>query len=222
MEYSFASRDGHAEDLDALFNADMLAFDVEASGTHTYADVPLGFSVTDGPDHSYFAHIDNAYFRELMANPNTLYIAHNAKYDRSKMKQAGVVIDNLCDTMIAAHLCEEPRLSLHELVERKLNRSIKTFGDYPKPVATSTTRELVDHFGSHARATWILWNGFQDEDVNWPGYKYELRRRILWDTFWKLEMPLIPVISDMEMNGVQIDADYLLAVSYTHLRAHET
>lgn len=209
MTYAYTSRDGSVPDLDALFGSDALAFDVEASGLHTYSDVPLGFSVTNAPGHAWFAMIDNPGFRGLMSNPNTLYIGHNIKYDRSKMKQAGAIIDNVCDTMIAAHLCEEPRLSLEYLIQAKTGRTIPTFPEYPKPILASNPQELADYFGSHARATWILWNGYEDEHYRWPGYQAELRRNIVWDTFWDLEMPLVPVLSDMEMNGVEIDAAYL-------------
>jgi DNA polymerase-1 len=209
VDFAFTGRDGSVANLGALFSAPALAFDVESSGVHTHSDVPLGFSVTDGPNHAYYANIENQYFRELMNNPDTLYIGHNIKYDRSKMKQAGVTINNVCDTMIAAHLREDRPLSLDELIRDKTGRSIQTFNEYRKPIVASTPQELVEHFGPHARATWILWHGYEDDTHSWPGYEKELRRNIVWDTFWDLEMPLVPVLSDMEMNGVQIDAAYL-------------
>ena len=41
----------------------------------------------------------------------------------------------------------------------------------------------------------------------------ELTKKGLGELFWKLEMPLLPVLADMEMVGVVLDADYLAEMS---------
>lgn len=209
MDYAFSSRDNSAEDLATLFAADVLAFDVESTGLHVRADVPIGFSVTDSFNHAYYARIENAYFRQLLADNRRVYIAHNAKFDRAQMAKAGVMVDNVCDTMIAAHLCEEPALSLQSLVLGKTGRAVRAFSELARPLIDMSTEELLAYSGPHARAAWILWFGYKDDTHFWPGYEYELRRNILWDLFWDLEMPLVPVLSDMELNGVMIDGTYL-------------
>lgn len=37
----------------------------------------------------------------------------------------------------------------------------------------------------------------------------ELREQSLWDLYWNLERPLIPVLAEMEYNGIRVDADEL-------------
>lgn len=209
-DYAFASKDGSPEDLEALFGAPILAFDVESTGVHMRSDVPIGFSVTHSPNSAYYASIDNVYFRELLANPNTLYISHNSKFDRSMMRRVGVQVNKVCDTMIAAHLCEEVDLSLEFLIGHKAGRSIPTFGDIRRPLIDLSLHEMLDYSGSHSRAALILWNGYEDEHYYWPGYEYELRRNLLSKVFWGLETPLIPVLSDMELHGVAINSSYLV------------
>jgi len=209
MDYGFVSRDGSSEDLSALMSASILALDVEGTGTHSHKDVPLGFSIASSPHSAYYADIDNHYFRSMLSDPNKLIIAHNAKFDRTEMKHVGVTIDNLCCTLIAAHLCEDYPLNLVDLLAAKTGRGITKFTDLKRPLFDMSLDELAEFSGPHSRAAWILWHGYEDDRYSWPGYKQELRRNILWDTFWNIEMPLVPVLSDMEYNGVAIDAGYL-------------
>jgi len=209
VDYVFASHNGTPEDLKSLFTTSLLAFDVEGTGTHPRSDVPLGYSMSIHPSSAYYVDIDNQYLKQALMNPNTLYIAHNAKYDRSMLKKAGITINNLCDTMIAAHLCEEPHLSLLYLVGAKTGRYIPVFSELQKPFTDMSLQEMLDYSGPHSRAALVLWTGFSDSRYDWPGYEYELRRNILAKVFWELEMPLLPVLSDMELNGAAIATTYL-------------
>ncbi len=207
--HGLVSKTEKVPSIEDLFNSTELSFDIESTGLHTYNDVPLGFSVTNNADSAYFCMIEDMQLRQLLNHPGIDYIGHNLKYDRSTLKRAGININNIIDTMIAAHLCEEPRLSLEYLITAKTGRSIRTFTDYTEPILISTPSQLAEHFGSHARAAWILWHGYNDGDVHWEGYEKALKNNIVYDTFFDVEMPLIPVLSDMEYNGVQIDADYI-------------
>jgi DNA polymerase-1 len=144
-----------------------------------------------------------------MSNPNRLYIGHNVSYDRTKMKQVGVNIDNVCDTMVAAHLCESEHLGLDYLLRGNTGHYLIKYSDLKRPLIDMSPQELCEYAGPHARAAWILWHGYEDDKYDWPGYKTELKRNLTWNVFWNLEMPLVPVLSDMEYNGVAVDANYL-------------
>ena len=197
--YSFVSRTGERGDPDSLLNADMLAFDIEGSGVHTYKSWPYGFSLAPNQDSAYYAPIENEYFRFLLANPDRLYLGHNVKFDRSMMKKMGVVIDNVACTMVAAHLCLRGELSLESLSLLYLNNRIKKFTDLEKHITQMTYDELALHFGSHAANTFGLWLILEKE----------MERLGVLDVFWDIEMPLVPVLSDMELDGVAVDADKL-------------
>lgn len=196
-------------DINDLFNKDMISFDVESTGVHMRTDVPLGFGVASSQSEGFYVPVEDQYYCQLLNDPTKTYIAFNAKFDRAMMKKAGVIIDNLCDPMIAAHLCEENGLSLAGLILNKTGRTIRQFSELTKPLQAMSYEELTEYAGRHARAGWVLWNGYQDDRYDWPGYKTELKRNILWDLFWKLEMPFTPVLSDMELAGVGVDKEYL-------------
>lgn len=198
-DYVYASMNGHLEDPELLANSDMLAFDVEASGTGMGTGVPYGFSLACEPRSAYYAGVGCDYLRLMLSDPSKLKIAHNASYDRSMMKKAGVTIDNLCDTMIAAHLLEEPRLSLKALALKWLNLDVVAYSELTKSLSVMSLDELLQYSGPHSMATLMLWEKFEER----------MRKLKLLDVFWDIEMPLVPVISDMELNGVAVSGGVL-------------
>jgi len=198
-DYAYLSLDGSLEDRQRLGESPILAFDVEGSGTNMGKDVPYGFSLACEPTGAYYADINSTYFRQLLSDPNRLYIAHNAKYDRSMMKKAGVMVDNLCDTMIAAHLLWEQKLSLKDLASKHIKMDVKAFDDVKRDFAQMSLQEMAEYSGPHAIAALRLWGALE----------LKLKTFELLDIFWKIEMPLIPVLSDMELNGVMVDGDRL-------------
>jgi DNA polymerase-1 len=197
------------KELNKLFDTDVLSFDIEGTGVHARSDVPIGFSIAGSADKAFYVPIQDSYYRQLLANDNTMYIAHNAKYDRLMAKKAGVTVNNLCDPMIAAHLCEEPELSLSALILSKTGRYVKEFTELQNNLMAMSYDDVLAYTGPHARAAWILWYGYEDKDYKWRGYEYELRSKLLWDVFWNVEMPLVPVLSDMELNGAAVERGYL-------------
>ncbi len=186
--------------LETLANSSILALDVEGSGVHTGRDIPYGYSITTEPDSSFYASIHDAFFADLVMDDARVKLAHNAKFDRSMLKKAGITADNWYCTMVAAHLLEAPMLSLEFLNGWYLNRdNLTTYSDLPKPLETMNMQECADFSGPHSEATVLLWR-----------YMYAgLKKFGLVHVFRDIEMPLIPVLSDMELNGIAVDTDYL-------------
>ncbi len=202
LDFGYISLLDGQPDISSLLASPVLAFDIESTGVSTAVDKPLGFSLANKETDAYYVHMTNRFFTDLLANDDVLKIAHNAKFDRSMFKKAGVEVNNLCDPMIAAHLLEEDRLSLKVLLQRCVRNFdfvIRQYPEYAKHIEHSTLDELVSHFGTHSTGALILWNRLQRE----------LRANNLWRVFWDIEMPLVPVLSDMELNGALIDADIL-------------
>ena len=202
MDFGYVSLEGSKPDLQALVNAHALGFDTETTGVKADRDYPLGFSVACSPYDAYYTNMYNGFMTGLIADDNITKISHNAKFDRSMFKKCGIEINNMCCTMVAAQLLEEPRLSLKDLLKAKIkgqDLKIKFFEDFNKPIKEATLQEMAMHFGPHSSAALMLWNVLQ----------YELRRDNLWNVFWNIEMPVIPVLSDMELNGTMIDVPYL-------------
>jgi len=194
-EWLYLSTDGSSvPDLESLIKAPSLSFDVEATGTNVGSSTALGLSLACSPSNGYYSPIENHFFKNLLAL-DRLYIAQNAPYDRSMMKKAGVIVDNLADTMVAAHLLEKPMLSLKELTGHR----VKSFSDLKHGFAGMNIAEIGEYSCPHSMAAFELWEVFEKR----------LKELGLLDLFWTIEMPLVPVISDMELNGIMVSKQVL-------------
>ncbi len=198
-DYATHSTNGALVDLETLANSPILALDTEGSGYHIGTDRPYGFSVTSVPTSAYYASMHDSFFSSLIADDSKLKVAHNAKYDRSMLKKAGTIADNWCDPMIAAHLLEWQSLSLEILVGFYLNKDIVSFARLEKPLECMTMQEMADYSCPHSESTLALWYVLEKG----------LKRLGLLNLFWNIEMPLVPVLSDMELNGVAVDVGTL-------------
>jgi len=177
----------------------MLSFDVEATGVNVGTSVPYGFSLACNTVGAYYAPVENVFFKELLAHESVLKIAHNAPYDRSMMKKAGLEINNLCDTMVAAHLLGEEGLSLKSLMLKYFGIDVVSFSELRKKFASMDLYEMAEYSGPHSVSALMLWQVFAEK----------MRKLKLLDVFWNIEMPLVPVLSDIELNGVAVDKQVL-------------
>jgi len=204
VSYVFASKNGSPEDSRALANAKMLAFDIEGSGVNIGTSMPYGFSLAYEPNSAYYVHIDDQHFKDLLADESRLKVPFNAAYDRSMLKKAGVTIDNLCDPMIAAHLLNNTELSLKALALKYLDLNVISYKELGRDIADMSLSELLDYSGPHSMVALMLWGVLEKK----------LQELKLLDVFWNIEMPFVPVLSDMEFNGVAVDNDTLTVLGH--------
>jgi len=119
------------------------------------------------------------------------------------------VADFQFDPMIAGYLLGEKNLTLRSLAFNRLGVEISLPGEAdgagPKQasLAMLDARELADRSCRVADLSWAL------KDV----LERELRQNDLWQLFAEVEMPLIPVLVDMERNGVALDIGMLRGMS---------
>lgn len=135
-------------------------------------------------------------------------INQNIKYDLLVLRRAGVTLRNIgLDTMVGDYLLDAGARShgLDELSKRYLLRTMIPITDLiGKGKQQIGMNEVdVDKVAEYAS---------EDADVAWQLAEIieaKLREEGLWDLFWKLERPLIPVLAEMEWNGIRIDVDEL-------------
>lgn len=206
--YVYVGSGDPQQGLAELQGARVLALDVEGTGLNMGTAEPIGFSLSCSKDSAFYNPVGGE-LSSLLADPEKLYLAHGAKYDRSMMKKAGITVDNLCDTLIAAHLLGKPALSLKALaLEEPLEVNIVAYGDLKDGFSGMGIQEMANYCCPHSAMAFALW----------PLLQEEMKELGLLDVFWKIEMPFVPVLSDMELNGVAVDADVLeqLGVEFDH------
>ncbi len=148
----------------------------------------------------------------VLENPKIRKAAHNGKYDITVLARHGVRVEGLdFDTMIAAWLADPSGhgYGLKDLAWSKLGLEMKPITDLigkgrdQITMAQVPIADATSYAGADADATYRLVGLLEDE----------LRVREQWELFREVEMPLVEVLTDMEMTGVALDADELMQIS---------
>ncbi len=220
------TRDDLDDVLPHLQQAQPLAFDVETTGIdeHRAGLVGLALGWDEGPDANIYIPITHRDGQQLtletiqqtigpiLADPATDKLAHNAKYDLIVCRRHGLPVQGrFIDTMIGEFLLDpgSRSLGLKALAIKYLGVEMTPIADLIGKGRNQTTMDTVDidRVADYAAA---------DVDMTrriWAKIEPQLQETGLIKLFWDLEMPLIPVLADMEIHGVLVDADYLHAMS---------
>ena len=192
-------------------------FDTETTGLDTITSELICMSFSYRPHEAYCVTLPTnrekataivQEFRFVFGDDKILKIGQNIKYDLSILKNYGLEIrEPLFDTMIAHYLIQpETKHNLDDLCEQYLNfKKITTDtliggkGLFQKTMRDADLIQLRDYSCEDADFTLQLKQALEPE-LNGSGV------RPLFD---EIEMPLIPVLADMEMTGVKLNISEL-------------
>ncbi len=172
--------------------------------------VPVGHCDADGqllPDQLGMKPVLEA-LRPLLQSQEIIKLGHNLKYDYAVLKHAaGLEMKGpLYDTMIAAYLVEPGRrsLKLDELCleyECKLTAFTEVVADPKKedcfayvPVDKACNYACEDVYGAL---------------LLWQEYEPRLKELEQFELFSEVEIPLIPILADMEVAGITVSDSVL-------------
>lgn len=152
-------------------------------------------------------------FRKVYENPEIIKIGQNIKYDMLVLGNYGIELKGqLFDTMIAHYLLQpELRHNMDYMAETLLNYQTIHIEELigPKGKKQQSMRQLSP--------TLVYEYAAEDADVTLR-LKNILEKQLqsnegLFRLFYDIEMPLVPVLAEMERNGVCIDTDSLAETS---------
>ncbi len=211
-----------SELVSKLGTTEGFAYDTETNGTDPMKDAMVGMSFSNLEGKGWyvpFGHragdqIDRARVLEivapLFADANVPKSAHNANFDVMVLLQAGVPVKKVAfDTMIAASLCGHTRVGLKdlalELFQSEMTPITELIGTGRKQITMSEVDiETASPYASaDADFTYRLWRHF-DREMNAHNAR---------GVFEGIEMPLLPVIVDMQRCGMVVEADVLHRLS---------
>ena len=151
-------------------------------------------------------------FKEAYENPKILKVGQNLKYDLEVLRNYGVDLKGpMWDTMIA-----------HYLIQPELRHNMDFMAEIYLNYKTIHIDELIGPKGKNQRSmrelapTLVYEYAAEDADVTLRlknKLEPELKRFECEDLFYNIEMPLMPVLAEMEMNGVCLDTDSLKETS---------
>ncbi|MEE2749870.1 MAG: DNA polymerase I [Myxococcota bacterium] len=148
----------------------------------------------------------------LLANDAVEKVGHNLKYDLSVLRCLGYPLTGIAgDTMIADYLLEPERRShkLDDLAMRYLGHKMVSYAEATEGLGADTTFADVDlekatnYAAEDAHATWLL------DGLLLP----KLEEAGLDSVYSELEVPLIEVISGMELAGIGLNVEQLGVLS---------
>ena len=151
-------------------------------------------------------------FKPIYEDPSILKIGQNIKYDYMVLMNYGVTLQGkMFDTMLA-HYVVQPELhhNMDYLAETLLHYKtihidelIGPHGKYQKSMRELDPKDVYAYGAEDADITLQLKNVLEPK----------LKETGTEDLFWNIEMPLVPVLADMERQGVRIDTAALRETS---------
>ncbi|MES2541056.1 MAG: DNA polymerase I, partial [Pseudomonadota bacterium] len=149
--------------------------------------------------------------RPVLEDPSILKIGQNMKYDWKIFARLGVRIVPFDDTMLMSYAMHAGlhNHGMDELSDRYL-------GHAPIPIKTllgsGKSQVTFDKVGIPEAVCYAA----EDADVTlrlWQRFKPQLHRAKVTTVYETLERPLVPVLADMEMAGIQVDREVLRMMS---------
>ena len=149
--------------------------------------------------------------KPLLKNPAILKIAQNMKYDALVLKKYDVEITPFDDTMLLSYVLDAGvnKHNMDELARVHLDLSIIPF----KEIAGTGKKQITFDKVAIDKAT-----EYAAEDADITGRLHRLLKpRLVQEkmvtVYETLERPLVPVLVDMEHNGIKVDKDMLNRLS---------
>ena len=151
-------------------------------------------------------------FKPLYEDPKILKVGQNLKYDLEVLRNYDVRLDGpMWDTMIA-----------HYLIQPELRHNMDYMAEVYLHYQTIHIDELIGPKGKNQRSmrdlspTLVYEYACEDADITLQlknKLEPEVKRLECEDLFYNIEMPLMPVLAEMEMNGVCLDTESLAETS---------
>ena len=214
---SIVTADQRRDLIGQLAQQPRFCFDTETTGLNPRRALPLGIAFSFEPHTGYYVVCGDSEeeamevlneFRGLLGEASIGKIGHNLKYDLTLLRWHGIEVDGeLFDTMLA-HSMKEPEMRhgldyLSKLylgyVPIPIRDLIGEKGDKQKSMREVPIEKLAEYACEDADVT------LQVADAIRP----DIETRGVSQVCYEVECPLIPVLVEMEYQGIRLDTDAL-------------
>jgi DNA polymerase-1 len=208
-----------------MASAARISFDLETDDLNTRVCNIVGVAVSVAANESWYIPIGHRYLgaptqlawadvraviKPHLENSTALKCGQNLKFDNAILARCGIDVKGpMFDTMLAAFCAVSNRngFGLKDLAADFLNERMTRIDELIGAKKSPTFAEVeiekaAPYAAADAEVVWRL------VDVFMPLLKQESVENL----FYKLEMPLVPILQKMETAGIAIDAGYLEAL----------
>ena len=206
---------------DYLLTNEIVSLDTETTSTHPIDAESVGLSFSVKENEAFYVAIpanrEQALklvniFKPIYESDKILKVGQNIKYDKEVLHNYGITVQSpMFDTMIAHYLINpELHHNMDYMAETLLHYQtihieelIGPKGKHQKSMRDLDPKDVYEYAAEDADVTLKLKNVLEPKlkDVNAE------------KLFWDMEMPLVPVLADMEMTGVCLDTNSLKETS---------
>ena len=205
------------EIIQKLLTSKILSLDTETTGTEPMDAELVGMSFSIAENEAFYVPVPSDWdealkivkeFRPVFENENSLKVGQNIKYDMIVLQNYGAVVKGpLFDTMIAHYVLQpELRHGMDYLAEIYLHYQtihidelIGPKGKNQKNMRDLDPKDVYLYACEDADVTLKLKNVLEKE----------LKENDAERLFYDIEMPLVPVLVNIERNGVLLDTEAL-------------
>lgn len=206
---------------DFLRTKQILSLDTETTSTNAIDAELVGLSFAVEENKAFYVPIPSNreeaqtivnLFKDIYENPETLKVGQNIKYDLEVLHNYGIELKGkMFDTMLA-HYVIQPELhhNMDYMAETLLGyrtihieELIGPKGKGQKSMRDLPAAEIYEYAAEDADITLRLKNVLEPQ----------LKEAGMEHLFYDIEMPLVPVLASMEMNGVRVDTAALKETS---------
>ena len=208
--------------IDELLNVKEMVFDFETTHYDPMLASPVGVSFSGKKGVAHYVPLNGIsgmdpesilkMLKSVFENEKIKKIGQNIKYDSIILKRNGVCVKNIYfDTMIASYVLNPSKMNhnLSDIAMEYLQHKMIPIEALIGKGKNAITMDKVD-------IDKIMEYCCEDSDITFR-LKEILLKKIkengFDDLFYKMEMPLCGVLSEMEMNGVAINTKYLKMLS---------
>lgn len=223
--------------------AEKIAYDTETTSLDKMSAKLVGISLSVDGEHGYYIPVGHKNpneqlplfgadedivqlplqtvleaIRPALTNPKIPKIAHNAVYDVIIMRRHGIDVTPITeDTMVKAWLIDPSQnIGLKDLCSRffqmKMQEITELIGKGQKQITFA--RVPIEKAAGYASADAVITYRLLDVlNKEIEKIEPETQRKKVVELYKTLEIPLIPVLADMEMAGIKIDIPYLEQLS---------
>ena len=206
---------------DYLLTNEIVSLDTETTSTHPIDAELVGLSFSVKENEAFYVAISANreqalklvnIFKPIYESDKILKVGQNIKYDMEVLHNYGITVQSpMFDTMIAHYLINpELHHNMDYMAETLLHYQtihieelIGPKGKHQKSMRDLDPKDVYEYAAEDADVTLKLKNVLEPKlkDVNAE------------KLFWDMEMPLVPVLADMEMTGVCLDTNSLKETS---------
>ncbi|EGF59297.1 DNA polymerase I [Bacteroides fluxus] len=218
VDYQLIDTEGKRRKLiQKLLTTEILSIDTETTGTEPMEAELVGMSFSDAENKGYYVPVppnrEEALkiineLRPLYENEKSLKVGQNIKYDMIVLQNYGVQVRGaLFDTMLA-----------HYVLQPELRHNMDYLAEIYLHYQTIHIDELIGAKGKNQKnmrdlpAEDVYRYACEDADITLKlknVLEKELKEQGAEHLFYEIEMPLVPVLVNIETNGMRLDTEAL-------------